>query len=36
MFDYRYLVDVDSKNIEAEYHDVVIIGSGIADRKSVV
>lgn len=30
MFDYRYLVDVDSKNIEAEYHDVVIIGSGIA------
>lgn len=27
---YRYLLDFDSEKIEKEYHDVVIIGSGIA------
>lgn len=27
---YRYLLDFDTKDIECEYHDVVIIGSGIA------
>ena len=26
----RYLIDFDSDEIEAEYHDVVVIGSGIA------
>ncbi|HHV97077.1 MAG TPA: L-aspartate oxidase [Clostridiaceae bacterium] len=28
--DYRYLVDFDTKNIETHYHDVIIVGSGIA------
>jgi len=27
---HRYLIDFDARNIEAEYHDVLIIGSGIA------
>jgi len=27
---YRYLIDFDTKDIPKEYHDVVIIGSGIA------
>jgi len=27
---YRYLIDFDTRDIECEYHDVVIIGSGIA------
>lgn len=27
---YRYLIDFDSRNLEKEYHDVIIIGSGIA------
>ncbi len=27
---YRYLVDFDTDKIETEYHDVIIIGSGIA------
>jgi L-aspartate oxidase len=27
---YRYLTDFNSKDIEIEYHDIVIIGSGIA------
>lgn len=27
---YRYLIDFDSDNLETEYHDVLIIGSGIA------
>ena len=30
MSDYRYLMDFDTKNIQKEYHDVIIIGSGIA------
>ncbi len=30
MSDYRYLIDFNTKNIEAEYYDVIIIGSGIA------
>lgn len=28
--DYRYLIDFNTKDIEAEYYDVIIIGSGIA------
>jgi L-aspartate oxidase len=28
--DYRYLIDFNTRNIEAEYYDVIIIGSGIA------
>jgi len=27
---YRYLIDFDMNNMECEYHDVVIVGSGIA------
>ena len=27
---YRYLIDFDTEHIETEYHDVIIIGSGIA------
>lgn len=30
MSKYRYLIDFDSEKIEKEYHDVIIIGSGIA------
>ncbi len=30
MDDIRYLVDFDSEALEREFHDVVIIGSGIA------
>jgi L-aspartate oxidase len=30
MNDYRYLVDFDTKKLEFEYHDTIIIGSGIA------
>lgn len=30
MDNYRYLIDFNSANIEREYHDVIIIGSGIA------
>lgn len=30
MSKYRYLIDFDIENIEKEYHDVIIIGSGIA------
>ncbi len=30
MSNYRYLLDFDSTKIKTEYHDVVIIGSGIA------
>ncbi|HOJ10286.1 MAG TPA: L-aspartate oxidase [Clostridiales bacterium] len=30
MNDYRFLVDFDTKNIEMDYYDVIIIGSGIA------
>ena len=26
----RYLIDFDTKDIEKQYHDVIIIGSGIA------
>ncbi len=28
--EYRYLVDFDTRNMKKEYHDVIIIGSGIA------
>jgi len=28
--EYRYLIDFDTRDIESEYHDVLIIGSGIA------
>jgi len=30
LYKYRYLIDFDLENMETEYHDVVIIGSGIA------
>ncbi|MCX7921372.1 MAG: L-aspartate oxidase [Clostridia bacterium] len=30
MIKYRYLLDFNSDNLETEYHDVLIIGSGIA------
>ena len=30
MSKYRYLIDFDTKDIPKEYHDIVIIGSGIA------
>ena len=30
MDDYRFLIDFDTKNIEMDYYDVIIIGSGIA------
>ncbi|NSW90785.1 MAG: L-aspartate oxidase [Firmicutes bacterium] len=30
MSDYRYLIDFDTKNIETDFFDVIIIGSGIA------
>lgn len=30
MYNYRYITDFDTRDMEVEYHDVVIIGSGIA------
>lgn len=30
MSKYRYLIDFDTKDLKKEYHDVIIIGSGIA------